>query len=200
MLAGAGRRFTPCPPTNKRSAEVATSAAHLLRRRQTLSELVLSSGERVSHRSCASGNSLCSCERMLAGAGRGCAGCPPKNESSAEVTISYARLLRRGQPLRELVPSSGERRKWLLRPLLSSGEGMLAEGRSVAGGRTSVKPPWSEVMIFLGVFLRQGTPLQEETLIGRQTAPEKSPPARECSPEESAWWAAELRRSRRGRR
>ena len=34
----------------------------------------------------------------------------------------------------------------------------------MAGGRTSVKPPWSEVMIFLGVFLRQGTPLQEETV------------------------------------
>ena len=101
---------------------------------------------------------------MLAGAGRGRGGCPPTNESSAEVTTSAARLLRRGQPLRELVPSSGERRKWLLRPLLSSGEGMLAEGRSVAGGRTSVKPPWSEVMIFLGVFLRQGTPLQEETV------------------------------------
>ena len=137
---------------------------------------------------------------MLDGAGRGCGGCPPTNEGSSEVTTSAARLLRRGQPLRELVPSSGERRKWLLRPLLSSGEGMLAEGRSVAGGRTSVKPPWSEVMIFLGVFLRQGNPLQEETLIGRQTAPERSTPARECSPEESAWRAAELRRSRGCRR
>ncbi len=55
------------------------------------------------------GNRLCSCERMLAGAERGCGGCPPTNEGSSEVAISADRLLRRGQPLRELGISSGER-------------------------------------------------------------------------------------------
>ena len=45
----------------------------------------------------------------------------------------------------------------------SSGEGMRAGGERAEGGRTSAKPPWSEVIIFWGVFLRQSTPLQEET-------------------------------------
>ncbi len=109
MLAGAGRGCGCCPPINEGSSEVATSAARLLRRGQPLRELGLSSGERASHRSWASGNSLSSCERMLAGAERGCGGCPPTNEGSAEVTTSGDCLLRRGQPLRELVLSSGER-------------------------------------------------------------------------------------------
>jgi len=39
---------------------------------------------------------------------------------------------------------------------------MLAGGGCVAGGRIPAKPLWSEVMIFLAVFLRQRTPLPEE--------------------------------------
>ena len=45
----------------------------------------------------------------------------------------------------------------------SSYERMLAGAGSVAGDRTPAKPPWSEVIVFWGVFLRQSTPLQEET-------------------------------------
>ena len=99
MLAGAGGGGGSCPPTNESSAEVATSAARLLRRGQPLRELGLSSGERASHRSWASGISLSSCGRMLAGAGRGCGGCPPTNEGSSDVATSSARLLRRRKPL-----------------------------------------------------------------------------------------------------
>ena len=40
---------------------------------------------------------------------------------------------------------------------------MFAGGGSAADSRTPAKPLWSEVMIFLGDFLRQGTPLPEET-------------------------------------
>ena len=90
MLAGAGRGCGGCPPTNESSAEMTTSAARLLRRGQPLRELGLSSGERASHRSWASGNSLSSCGRMLAGAERGCGGCPPTNEHSSEVAMSAA--------------------------------------------------------------------------------------------------------------
>ena len=82
MLAGAGRGCGGCPPINEGSSEVATSAARLLRRGQPLRELGLSSGERPSRRSWASGKNLSSCGRMLAGAGRGCGGCPPTNEGS----------------------------------------------------------------------------------------------------------------------
>ena len=74
------------------------SAARLLRRGQPLRELVPSSGERASHRSCGSGNSLSSCGRMLAGVGRGCEGCPPTNKRSAEVAISCAHLLGEDNP------------------------------------------------------------------------------------------------------
>jgi len=38
---------------------------------------------------------------------------------------------------------------------------MLAGGELFFGGRTPAKPKWSEVMIFLGVFLRQGSPFPE---------------------------------------
>ena len=41
---------------------------------------------------------------------------------------------------------------------LSSGERMLAGGRRFPGGCIPAKPRWSEVMIFLEDFLRQGNP------------------------------------------
>jgi hypothetical protein len=141
---------------------------------------------------------------------------------------------------------------------------MLAGGELFFGGRTPAKPKWSEVMIFLGVFLRQGSPFPEVVVssdeagahrktdlrrraqlrganVGRRTSisrrlysgeaavvggddlfggfppagkpltggnplPEKrvvpasSVPARECSPEYVDFPAAQLRRSRGGRR
>ena len=140
---------------------------------------------------------------------------------------------------------------------LSSGGRMFAGGHRFPGIRTPAKPPWSEVTIFLDAFLRQSTPLQEEspyrrralcqlsqfrrenvrrrTSISRQpnsgeaavvggddlfgcsspaeqpltggkslseksVVPANSVPASECSPEDIDFPAAELRRSRRGRR
>ena len=40
---------------------------------------------------------------------------------------------------------------------LKSGERMFAGGRYMAGGCSAAKPPWSEVMKFLGDFIWQGT-------------------------------------------
>ena len=40
---------------------------------------------------------------------------------------------------------------------------MFAGGHRFPGSRTPAKPPWSEVMIFLDVLLRQSNPLQEES-------------------------------------
>ena len=94
MLAGAGRGCGGCPPTNEGSSELATSAARLLRRRQPLRGLGLSSGERPSHRSWIFGNPLSSCEGLLAGAGRGCGGCPP-----AKPTLTGAGTFLRGTGL-----------------------------------------------------------------------------------------------------
>ena len=39
---------------------------------------------------------------------------------------------------------------------------MLAGGRRFPGGCIPAKPPWSEVIIFVYLLLRQSTPLQEE--------------------------------------
>ena len=60
----------------------------------------LSSGECPSHRRWGSGNLLCSCERMLAGAGREIAGCPPSSDGSSEVQTLRSPQLRRGNPHR----------------------------------------------------------------------------------------------------
>ena len=45
---------------------------------------------------------------------------------------------------------------------LSSGERMLAGGRRFPGGCIPAKPPWSEVIIFVYLLLRQSSRLQEE--------------------------------------
>ena len=167
MLAGAGRGCGGCPPTNEGSSEVATSAARLLRRGQPLRELGLSSGERASHRSWASGNSLSSCERMLAGAGRGCAGCPPTNKGSSEVATSADRLLRRRQPLSEVVPSSGERlsrRSWASGNLISSCERMLVGAGRGCGSCPPTNKRSSEVTISYARLLRRRQPLKELVL------------------------------------
>ena len=105
MLAGAGRGGGGCYPTSEGSSEVATAYVRLLRQGQPLKELVPSSGERVSRRSYGSGNLLSSCERMLAGAGGGCGGCPPSSEGSSEVAISFARLLRQKKLVTEKAAS-----------------------------------------------------------------------------------------------
>ena len=74
---------------------------------------------------------------------------------------------------------------------VNSGEGMLAGGGSVAGDRTPAKPPWSEVIVFWGVFLRQSTPLQEETASSD-----------EASAHRKWWWRprVQLRGENAGRR
>ena len=97
MLAGAGCGCGGCSPTNECSSEVAISCACLLRRRQPLQELGLSSGERASHRSWASGNNLSSCERMLAEAGTSAARSSTGSAALSELTHPFSRLLRRSQ-------------------------------------------------------------------------------------------------------
>jgi hypothetical protein len=164
MLAGAAREDGCCPPANRGSSEVGMSRARLLRRRDCLSELALSSGERPSHRSWDSGNNLSSCGRMLAGAGRGCGGCPPTNEGSSEVGLSRARLLRRGRPLQELGLFSGERashRSWVAGNSLSSCGRMLAGAERGSRGCPPTNDGSSEVVKSCARLLRRGHPLQE---------------------------------------
>ena len=71
LLTGVGSSVIRSPPVRDCWPELGADAEAVLRRSQPLQELGLSSGERASRRSCGSGNRLSSCERMLAGAGRG---------------------------------------------------------------------------------------------------------------------------------
>jgi len=149
-------------------------------------------------------------ERMLAGGGCVVGGCTPAKPPWSEVMIFFGDFLRREAPNRRNLsaPMSGS----LIggQPCdgyISSGERMLAGGESVVGGRAPAKPPWSEVMIFLGDFLRREAPNRRNlsapmsgSLIGGQPCAGYSAPASECWPEEKAWWVAVLRRSRGGRR
>ena len=103
MLAGAGREIEGCPPSSNGSSEVQTLRSPQLRRggpRRRTGVGALSSGEYPSHRRWGSGNLLCSCERMLAGAGREIAGCPPSSDGSSEVQTLRSPQLRRGKPHR----------------------------------------------------------------------------------------------------
>jgi len=59
------------------------------------------SGERVSRRSCGSGNPLSSCGRMLAGAGTSVARSSTVSGSLSELTPPYQHQLRRSQRLSE---------------------------------------------------------------------------------------------------
>ena len=79
---------------NESSSEVAKPAARLLRQGQPLRELGLSSGERASHRSWASGIRLSSCEGMLAGAGRFVARASTVSRSLSELPNAYGYQLR----------------------------------------------------------------------------------------------------------
>ncbi len=194
MLAGAGAGCGGCPPTNESSSEVAISFARLLRRRQVSSVVGLSSGERVSRRRWGSGNLISSCGRLLAGAGRGCGSCPPTNEGSAEVASSYARLLRRGHPLREVVPSSSERpshRSWASGNLISSCGRMLAGAGGGCGGCPPTNESSSEVALSFARLLRRRQTLSEvvpssgeRTLIGADAPIQPSAPAKPAQPKE----------------
>ena len=143
MLAGAGREVAGCPPSSDGSSEVQTLRSPQLRRgkphRRTCGG-ALSSGECPSHRGWGSGNLLCSCERMLTGAGREIEGCPPSSNGSSEVQTWRSPQLRRGGPRRRTgvgALSSGEypsHRRWGSGNLLCSCERMLAgAGRKITG-------------------------------------------------------------------
>ena len=54
---------------------------------------------------------------------------------------------------------------------INSCEGMFAGRECVAGGGTPPKPLWSEVMIFLGIFLRQRRSSPEERVSAMKQAP-----------------------------
>jgi len=116
MLAGAGRGFRCCPPSNDSSSEVRILRSSQLRRggpRRRSGSGAFSSGERPLTGVAVAGNSPSSCERMLAGAKRGFRGCPPANQVSSEVaTVVRSRQLRRGGSRRRSgsgASSSGER-------------------------------------------------------------------------------------------
>ncbi len=98
ILAGADRGFAPSPPANEGSQEVRSSHSHQLRRNKPSKELVPSSGERPSRRSCALRYPSSSYYRILAGAKRGFTLCPPTNKGSPEVRISHSHLIRRNKP------------------------------------------------------------------------------------------------------
>ena len=162
MLAGAGRGCGGCHPTNEGSSEVATSYVPLLRQGQPLKELGLSSGERSSHRSWASGNSFSSCGRMLAGAETSAARSSSTSAALSELTHAYSRLLRRGQPLRELGLSSGERashRSWASGISLSSCGRMLAGAGRGCGGCPPTNEGSSDVATSSARLLRRRKPL-----------------------------------------
>ena len=75
----------------------------------------------------------------------------PAKPRWSEVMICLGDFLRQRTPLQEKTASfdkKGAHRSIDLRPLASSGEGMLAGAVIMVGDRTPAKPPWSEVMIF----------------------------------------------------
>ena len=165
MLAGAETSAARSSSTSAALSELTHAYSRLLRRGQPLRELGLSSGERASHRSWASGISLSSCGRMLAGAGRGCGGCPPTNEGSSDVATSSARLLRRRKPLQELGLSSGERAS---HRSCASGNNRSSCGRMLAGASASAarsstgSAALSELMHAYSRLLRRSHLLSEE--------------------------------------
>ena len=74
-------------------------------------------------------------------------------------------FLRQRAPLQEENASSeevGAYRKTSLRQIAQLRGANAGRRRGMAGSCTSAKPRWSEVMIILCDFLRQGSPSQEE--------------------------------------
>ena len=118
--------------------------------------------------SCASDHS--SGERMFAGGHRFPGGRNPAKPQLSEVMIFLDVLLRQSNPLQEeILTAEGGCISYL-----SSGERMFAGGHRFPGSRTPAKPPWSEVMIFLDVLLRQSTPLQEKSPYRRRELCQRS--------------------------
>ena len=92
--------------------------------------------------------------------------CTPAKPLWSEVMIFLEVVLRQGSPLQEETASSdepGAHRKWWYAREISSGERMFAGGEGIVRGLNPAKPLWSEVIVFLGDFLRQRSPLQEDT-------------------------------------
>ena len=56
---------------------------------------------------------------------------------------------------------------------LSSGERMLAGGRRFPGGCIPAKPPWSEVIIFVYLLLRQSSPYRRWCCAGEFSSGER---------------------------
>ena len=101
MLAGAGTSAARSSSTSAALSELTHAYSRLLRRGHPLRELVLSSGQRPSHRSWASGNPLSSCGRMLAGASASAARSSSTSAALSELTHPSRRLLRRSHLLSE---------------------------------------------------------------------------------------------------
>ena len=89
----------------------------------------------------------------------------PAKPPWSEVMIILCDFLRQKGAVPEVGISSdewGAHRKTDCAVEANSGERMFAGAGCIAGGCTSAKPRWSEVMIILCDFLRQGSPSQEE--------------------------------------
>ena len=147
---------------------------------------------------------------MFAGGQGMVRGLTPAKPRWSEVMIFWCLLLRQSRSSQEETASSDKRdvhRKTDCACEISSGERMFAGGEDIVRVLTPAKPLWSEVMIFWYLLLRQRSPYRRKppapiraSFIERQTAPARSAPGRECSPEERAWCEVLLRRSRCGRR
>ena len=191
-------------------AHAGYSGGDEFRRRWVSSEVGLSFGERASRRSWDSGNLISSCGRLLAGAEGGCGDCPPTNEGSSEVATSAARLLRRGHPLREVGPSSGERaarRSWAsgnhFPPARECWPELSADAEAVLR-RTKARRRWQYRSLACSgegkPYRRWCLPPGNGPLAGVGLPVICCPPAGECWPELGADAEAILRRTRAHRR
>ena len=96
-------------------------------------------------------------------------------------------MLRRGVHLRG--ENAGRRRMRGGRP--NSGEAAVVGGDDLFGMFSSGRE---------ALYRRKLPAPMRRGLAGDGVVPGSSPPGSECWPEEDAWWVAELRRSRGGRR
>ena len=140
-----------CPPAKPRWSEVMIILCDFLRQKGACPEVGVSSDERSAHRKTDCDNEISSGERMFAGAGSVAGDRTSAKPRWSEVMIILCDFLRQGSPLQEETANSDERsahRKTDCDSEISSGERLFAGAGCIAGGCTSAKPRWSEVIIF----------------------------------------------------
>ena len=132
-----------------------------------------SSGECLSQRSWGAANLSSSCYRLLAGAERGFAPCPPSNDVSPEVRISLSHQLRRNTP----------NRSWCLPPVSA-----LLDGVGLFG----IRPPpasecWPELSADSQAVLRLVRSPRKTAFSPRTISGEANPNRSWCFPPLSAF-------------